>query len=515
MNICLPKNDAKRTSPLRYFMRCALFMLLMAHNLAWSDNSYVIEDIALPPGVDPQIGALAFMPDGRLMVAFNYGKIFSYTPATKQWKLFAQGLHLPLGMLALNNNELLVMQRPELTKIIDGDGDGDADSFETVYDDFGLSGNYHEYAYGPVRDNAGNIYISLNVASNNGGVLNEVRGEFKNYNISQQELAGKFDKKRLSRMYASVPYRGWVIKITPDGKVVPYASGFRSPNGLGFDHKGRLLVTDNQGDWLGTSKLYHVEAGKFYGHPASLVWDPKVTGDPMEIPVDKLNLMRKPAAALFPHGLIANSPTQPLLVDVDGKFGPFTQQMIFGEMNQRHLVRFIPDEVNGSLQGTVVPFLNNTSLGKGSNRLAFGPDGDLWVGQMHLKWAGGEGLKRIKYSGKLPFELLGLKLTSTGFDLSFTQPLDPATVRSLTGAKSKGKVKRYYYNYHSEYGSKQMDVTDVLIEKVALSKDRKSISLTLPELKQGYVYEFDFKQLTNGEGSPLLSPLFCYNLVEK
>ncbi|MEO1855923.1 MAG: hypothetical protein ABGY95_00980 [Rubritalea sp.] len=491
--------------------RLIIFMLLAGLSSIWAEDSYKIEDIVLPKGVDPQIGALAFMPDGRLMVSFNYGKVFAYNPSTKKWKLFAEGLQLPLGMLALNDKEVLVMQRAELTKMIDHDGDGVADSFEKVYDGFGVSGNYHEYAYGPIRDKNGNLYVALNVASNNGGITPEVRGEFKSFDASQKQLAGKFKKKSVSRMYSCVPYRGWVIKISPDGTVTPYASGVRSPNGLGFDHKGRLLVTDNQGDWMGTSKLHHIEAGKFYGHPASLVWDPKVDGDPMEIPVDELNNMRTPAAAVFPHGLIANSPTQPLLDDTAGKFGPFSNQMIIGEMNQSHLVRFIPDEVAGSLQGAVVPFLNKTSLGKGNNRLAFAPDGSLWVGRIHLKWAGSEGLKRIVYTGKPPFELLGLKLTADGFDLTFTKSLDPATVKQL----SASMLKCYFYEYHEAYGSKQMDMQKVVVRESKLSKDGRSLSFTLPELKEGYVYEFDLKALKNQAGQTLVSPVFSYNLIHK
>jgi len=30
-------------------------------------------------------------------------------------------------------------------------------------------------------------------------------------------------------------------------------------------------VADNQGDWVATSALYHVQEGNFYGHVASLV----------------------------------------------------------------------------------------------------------------------------------------------------------------------------------------------------------------------------------------------------
>ena len=74
-------------------------------------------------------------------------------------------------------------------------------------------------------------------------------------------------KKNAGRMYSRVPYRGWILKISPDGTTTPFACGFRSPDGIGFDSEGNLLVTDNQGDWRGTSPLYTVKKDHFYGTP--------------------------------------------------------------------------------------------------------------------------------------------------------------------------------------------------------------------------------------------------------
>ena len=363
-----------------------LILLLTTIFLINVNAGYKVERIVTPKGVDSQIGGLDFMPDGRLVVSFNYGKIFTYNPATKEWKLFAEGLHLPLGILAVNNHEIMVMQRPELTRIIDSDKDGRADTYMKFNDDFGLSGNYHEFAFGPVKDKKGNLYIGLNVASNNGGILEEPRGKYLSYDIDKEKLEGDYDeklvKKTVTRMYSCVPHRGWIMKIDSKGNATPFASGVRSPNGLGFDHKDRLLVSDNQGDWLGTSKLHHISEGAFHGHPASLIWKKGWTKDPKKMSTSELNKIRKPAAALFTHGILANSPTQPLLDTTEGKFGPFKNQMFIGEMNLKRLLRFIPDEVNGVLQGTLVPFLDGNDLGNGNNRLAFDKKGNLIVGKV-------------------------------------------------------------------------------------------------------------------------------------
>ena len=106
---------------------------------------------------------------------------------------------------------------------------------------------------------------------------------------------------------------------------------------MNFDSAGRLWATDNQGDWLGTSKLFHVKEGNFYGHPASLVWTGQweVGRNPLKVPPAEFDAQRKRAAVLFPQGSMANSPTQMLTDTTDGEFGPFAGQLLVGEMNAR------------------------------------------------------------------------------------------------------------------------------------------------------------------------------------
>jgi glucose/arabinose dehydrogenase len=460
-------------------------------------NYYTVENIPMPAGLLAETGGIDFMPDGRLLACFHRGEVMTYQPKTKEWKVFAEGLHDPLGIMAVSNTEILVMQRPELTRIRDTDGNGQADLYETVTDDFGLSGNYHEYNFGPVKDKEGNLYISLNLASGFGGSFDEVRGTFDSLG-------------RPGRMYSCVPYRGWVMKLDNNGKLIPWALGFRSPNGLGFDAQGNLFVPDNQGDWIGTSPLYHVQQGKFYGHPSSLVWkDGYDTINPLKIPVPELDKMRTKAAVLFPHGSMANSPTQPLLDNTGGKFGPFAGQMLIGEMNQARLIRLMMETVDGQIQGACVPFYDNCGLRKGNNRIAFAPDGSLWIGQNdHDAWTGDEGIQRISWNGKTPMDVYEMHLTPKGFDLVFTQPVD---VESASKTESY-QFRRYYYEYHQAYGSEQFDVQPVAVKKVKISKDRKKVSLQLAELKPGYVYELQVKGVQSQEKKPVINTLICYTL---
>jgi len=472
-------------------------------------DHYTIEKIPLPAGLDPQVGALAVTPSGKLMAAFHRGEVLSYDPEHKHWHPFAFGLHEPLGMLVISEREVLVMQRPELTRLTDTDGDGTADLYETVCDGFGVSGNYHEFAFGPARDAKGDLYIGLNVASNGDKTEKEVRGEFRHFGVTLDEVITnwKETKLKIGRMYSVVPYRGWVLKI--DGKtgvMTPWACGLRSPNSLGFDADGRLLVCDNQGDWLGSSKLHHIVEGGFHGHPASLVWRKDWTlGNPLKVPVAELDKLRTREAMFFPHGILANSPTQPLLDTTGGKFGPYANQVFVGEMNISRIMRVLPETVAGVTQGAGLPFYDKAGLTQGINRLAFAPDGALYVGQTRLSWAGGEGIQKITWKGTVPMDVHGFSLTKDGFDVRFTKAADPATI-----TPAAFKIRRYYYEYHEAYGASTDDVTDLKVTAIKPGKDGKEWSLTLDSLKPGYVYEFTFTGIKDADGEDLINTLLCY-----
>lgn len=488
--------------------RAAVLVLFLASVFAVKgQEAYTVETITMPEGLTSETGGIDFLPDGRLVACFIRGEVMIYDPATKNWAVFADGLHEPLGIMAVSNSELVVMQRPELTRIKDTDGDGRADVYEKLTDDFGLSGNYHEFNYGPASDKKGNLFIALNTASPGGSVNQELRGRFNPF--------GRDLQQGLYEMYSVVPYRGWVMKLTPDGKLHPYASGMRSPNGLGFDLEGNLFVTDNQSDWVETSTLYHVEEGKFYGHPASLVWNKDWKGkSPLALSIKELDAMRTKAAVLFPQGIMANSPSQPLCDATGGKFGPFAGQLFVGEMNRDRIVRVMLEKVQGQLQGACIPFLDGHGLRKGNNRLAFAPDGSLWTGQIAYGWSGDIGIQRIVFNARAPMDVYTMKLSHDGFELTFTQPVNKAEALN----PDNYKFRHYFYKYQRKVkhegadNTMQQDLQEVPVTGISISADQKKVSLKLGTLKPGYVYELKLGGITSNEGTPLANKLICYTL---
>jgi len=478
----------------------------------WSEY-YSIEEVPLPDNVDHQIGGLVSLRDGRMAACFNSGEVMIYNPAGKEWTRFAQGLQCPLGIVEDDDGSLVVMQWSELTRLSDTDSDGEADFYQTVWNDFGVSGNYHEFAFGPARDKQGNYYVGLNVASNFAGTFKKVRGPVTPIGLDPAALANWKDdpdwpttKLQAGRMFSRVPYRGCVMKITPDGNGAAFAYGFRSPNGLGLDDEGRLWVTDNQGDWRGTSPLYHVTHDGFYGHPASLVWKPAWTRPPLEMPVEELQAMRTPAAGLFPQGELANSPTQPIPTIDPNKFGLPKGELLIGEMNQPTLIRFLDDEIDGTVQGAMIPFLLSSGIGRGNHRLSFNHDGSLWVGKIHLGWAGDEGLKHISWNGTPLFLVEQVKLLESGFRIFFNN--------TIGKTNPKISIERHTYSYHSAYGSPKVDLQKVSISKTKPSEDRRSINLTLPEIDEGYLYTIRIEDAKDAEANPLMGDVLRYNVVK-
>lgn len=469
--------------------------------------SYRVETIELPPGLTGEVGGLGFLPNGSLIACFHRGEVMTYDPGKRQWKLFASGLHDPLGLLVVSDTEVLVMQQPELTRLKDTDGDGDADVYEKVTDEFGLSGNYHEFNYGPVADGKGNLFFALNAASYGGGIRDQVRGRLN--------LKGRDGEDARKQFYSVVPYRGWVMQLNPEGDLIPIACGLRSPNGIGFDTSGHLFVTENQGDWVPTNALYHIRKGHFYGHPASLVWQEGWgQKNPFSLSVSTLDSMRTKAAVLFPQGIMANSPSQPLCDTTGGRFGPFAGQLFIGEMNRDRILRVMLEEVGGQLQGACIPFIDGRGLRKGNNRLAFAPDGSLWTGQTDHGWAGARGIQRIVYTGKPPFDIHSMRLSKTGFDLTFTRPVDKDAARDA----SNYNFRSYYYKYYKKGPEEPADdvklenVQSVPVSNAVVSPDGKTVSLELDELKAGYIYELKLASITDIKGDSLANHLICYTL---
>lgn len=478
--------------------------VVQAANSAASQEAAYYKLVTVPQPSDCvlEVGGLGFRPDGSLLACTRRGEVWLIQNPTAdnvadvKFSRYATGLHEALGLHVDSQNAVYVVQRPELTKLVDRDGSGTADEFVTVCDKWGVSGDYHEFAFGPARDKGGNFFITLNVGFGGGN-------------------------------QSKAPWRGWCVKVTPDGKMEPWAYGLRSPNGINFSPDGELFYCDNQGEWVATNKMHHLKRGKFYGHQAGLRWlkDSPFAGKvPDQVASGMLYDGQKgpganapsgfpevdPPCVWFPYGRMGQSVSEPIWDTTGGRFGPFAGQCFVGDQTKSTVMRVALEKVNGVYQGACFPF--RSGLQCGVNRLIFAPDGSLFAGQTNRGWGslGGKpyGLQRLVYTGVAPFEIHHVALTATGFDLVFTKPLDPCS--ECDGVS----VGSYTYIYHSSYGCPETDRRAEKITKTRLSPDGKTLSLTVPNLKRGRVYEIRLDGVKTAGGEKPLHEEAYYTLNE-
>jgi glucose/arabinose dehydrogenase len=456
---------------------------------------YKILTFTTPPGEVLEPGGLEMLPDGRIAVGTRRGEVWlignAYDPDPKNAKFtrFAHGLHEILG-LAWKDGWLYVTHRPDITRIKDSTGRGKADLFEVVTDGWEINGNYHEYAFGSRFDKNGEMWITLC-------------------------LTGSFT--------SDSKFRGWSMKLTKDGMLVPIASGARSPGGVGFNAEGDVFFTDNQGPWNGACALKQIVVGGFSGHPDSFRWykepEARYLGPAPEVPRSgsRIHVEAKripqyvPPAVQFPYGQMGQSASGIECDLTGGTFGPFANQLFVGDQTHSTVMRvFLEKLPNGRYQGACFPF--RAGFASGIVPVRFGKDGSLFVGGTNRGW-GSRGPKsfaveRLVWTGKVPFEIHEMRAKPDGFELTFTKPIDPATA----GKVESYKLKTFTYIFRAEYGSPEVDHTTPTITRVALGPDGKSVRLFVDGLQEGHIHDLSAAGVRSTEGQPLLHPQAYYTL---
>jgi len=130
---------------------------------------------ARPDNFQPRVGGIDFLSDGRMVVSTwdSLGSVFivdnrqTKKPQDINVKRIAYGLAEPLGLKVVDN-EIYVMQKQELTKLVDLNKDEIIDEYQTVCNGWKVSANFHEFAFGLVYKD-GYFYGTLATAINPGG----------------------------------------------------------------------------------------------------------------------------------------------------------------------------------------------------------------------------------------------------------------------------------------------------------------------------------------------------------
>lgn len=408
------------------------------------------------------------------------------------------GMHEPLGMLVNPGHGfpdgIYMAQRTELTRVEDTDGDDRIDVVETFSNGWEVNGNYHEYAFGPKMGGDGRMWITLN---------------------------RPFGKGQEAQAF----WRGWAVAVDNKGKMHPVCPGLRSPAGVGANAAGDMFYADNQGDHVAACKLSHLKPNTFHGNPVGLasVKHPKsnfklpFAGYPKKgmfwPEAVKVNPMLAAPAVWFPYPAMGKSNTDIQFDSTGGKFGPFQGQMFVGDLTTAQIIRVVLEKVEGEYQGACIPF--RKGLTPPVLQMRWGKDGSMFVGGSSRGWGGGKrpyGLQRMVWTGKVPFEIHEMHATPTGFKLTFTHPVDPATagdVKSYT-------MKCWTYKYYSNYGDKPQNMHDLKIKSASVgdgAKDgAKSVTLVIEGLSPYYIHDLRLPGVRSKDGLPLLHPTAYYTL---
>lgn len=419
----------------------------------------------------PRVGGLAFLPDGRLLVTtWDFvGGVYLLdgvqTGDTNKItvKLIASGLAEPLGITVVNG-EIFVLQKQELTKLVDLDGDEIIDEYQAVCNSWGVSSDFHEFSFGLLYKD-GHFFATLSLA--------------------MRLMTGEKQK----------PDRGKTIKISMDGSYEWINHGLRTPNGIGLGIDGEIFVTDNQGEWIPGNKLIHVKKGDYHGMPWGLP-------DPLSAPPTA------PPVIWLPEDEIGNSPSEPIVM----QDGPYKGQMLHGDVTHGGIKRDFLEKINGEYQGAVFRF--SQGFEAGVNRLCWGPDGALYVGGIGMVggWSWKEkqyGIQQMKYNGKLTFEMLAVRAKPLGFEIEFTEPLKAG--EEVTA--SDFFVQQWWYLPTTDYGGPKMDLEKLKITRISLSKDRTRVYVEIPGLRKEHVVYFRLPEnLQSASGKSLWSSEAWYTL---
>ena len=455
---------------------------------------YPIVNIPIPPGVPMRPGGLEMLPDGRLAVGTRRGDIYFVkgafdSPPKPEFQLFASGQD-EIFSLAWKDGAMTSTSWGEVTRITDIDGDGVADNYDTLTSNWGYAEG-HEFAFASKPDPSGNIWVALGLS-----------GSYESHNL----------------------FRGWAVKVTPDGKMIPICSGLRSPGGVGANAEGAMFVIESQGPWNGCCSLKHLKEGGFLGHPASYNWYPYVPG--MKAPANEPNSDSRmavekrrvpelvPPAVRFPYIKMGRSISGFRLDKTGGKFGPFANQLFLGDYTLSIILRATTEQINGVWQGACYPF--REGLASGTMNVEFSPTGQLMAGGFttNTQWPvrGTEpfALQRIDWTGIVPFEIKEINIKKDGFLFHFTKPVDPV----VAAVTDNYTISTYTHIYHGGYGSPEVDQTTPRVTKAVVSPDGLSVMLSLDKITEDHIHDFDLAKITSPDGQHLLHNKAYYTVNE-
>lgn len=449
------------------------------------DGAYVTDSLTSPEN-NPwkrQIrwGGFDFFRDGKSAAFCTHdGDVWTVSGIDDKlenltWRRFASGLYEPLG-LVVADDVIYVSGRDGITRLRDLNGDGAADAYENFNNQVMSTRGFHEFVFDLQRDAAGNFYFAK---------ANPVNGGGRGFGNWQASLGNG----------SVCSHAGCLFKVSPDGKKFEIiARGLRAPNGIGVRADGQVTTSDNEGTWVPTTPINWVDGRTFHG-----VQNEFTTA---------VNDRYAPPLMWLSHNDYDNSGGGQIWVSSD-KWGPFKGELLHESYGKSALYLIMRQDLpGGRQQGAAVRFpLKFTSS---VMRARFGPqDGQLYVAGLS-EWqsnaARKTGFDRVRYTGKPVYGVTGTKVVPGGVQLTFSQPLDSASVSDVQNWSGK----RWNYRRSENYGSPELSVKDpkkngrdtLNIVSAQLAADGRTVTVlienTIPAMQQSLKWDLKAK-----DGTPI------------
>jgi hypothetical protein len=466
-----------------------------------------IRGARLPLTIDIMPSALTWNAREQLLVATLKGEVLRVSDSNGDriedaLQIVADGLPTPYGIAAAGQYiDVLTKMGLERLKL---DSDGEAASVcEVIASGWGFTEDYHDWAVGLVKGDAGEYYVAL---------------------PCQQD----------ARTEAAAKLRGRFLKLIPRRKALDsqrlfdvevISAGHRFPMGIARNRAGDIFVTDNQGNYNPFNELNHVRKGAHFGFINALEkqqgFKPPPLAEPaINIPHPWTRSVNGICFLETPVGWdqrAERAPAHRSLAQNDGgpaaaaalshpTFGPFEGHLIGCEYDTKRLIRMSLQKVGDTYQGAAYPFsIPPEDVEKG----LLGPivcaikpqTGELYVGEIHDSgWGAGNNIGQIVKikiePEKLPCGIAEVRATSSGFTIDFIQPVDAK--RAADAANYS--LESYRRESTPAYGGPDLDRRIEKISSAIVSRNAKRVTLTLPQLRAGFVYELKIQNLAPSGG---------------
>ncbi len=434
--------------------------------------------LPLPPAIMPT--GLCWRPDGRLIFCSLKGQVFEAMDTNgdgieDHLNLLADGLPAPYGVHA-DANYIDISTKYALLRLHMDTKSGRR--IETIASGWGYSSDYHDWVVGLPQNERGEYFLGI---------------------PCQQD----------KRPPVAALFHGNLLRLTPrkptsdDSRLyslTPISAGHRFPMGLALDRAGELFVTDNQGNYKPFNELNHVRPGTHFGFINFL--DRGKSPPP-----------RTPSAIDIPHPWTRSvngicflyTPKELRAKRGHDLFGPLEGHLIGCEYDTRRMIRMTLQRVGDTSQGAAYPLSIPPSDPQrgflGPLVCAVSPSGELYVGSIRDSgWGAGANVGeiiRIQFQpDKLPCGIAEVQATHDGFRIDFFRPID----RGLGGRAESYTIQSYRREPTPAYGSPDRDRRSEKVIGVDVSRDARTVTLKLAEMRPGFVYELRLKNLTPGGG---------------